>query len=126
MMTTRAMSLVLCAGMLLGIPVGMAVARHAAASRWGKDRYAHKLAVFSRELKLTPDQKTEVAAILQEKRKKIEGLRAEIRPRFQAIRAATNAEIRQVLSPTQQPRFEQLQAQEEARRAKRRAKSDSR
>ena len=126
MMTTRAMSLVLCAGMLLGVPVGMAVARHAAAPPWVKDRYAHKLDVFSRELKLTPDQKQQVAAILQEKRKKIEGLRAEIRPRFQAIRAATNAEIRQVLLPTQQPRFEQLQAQEEARWAKWRAKSDSR
>ena len=126
MMTTRAMSLVLCAGMFLGIPVGMAVARHDAASRWGKDRYARKLAYFSRELKLTPDQKQQVAAILQEKRKKIKGLRAEIRPRFQEIRAATNVEIRQVLSATQQTRFEQLQAQEEARWAKWRAKSDSR
>ncbi len=87
--------------------------------RWGDGQFQHRLLdQFSSELKLTPDQRDKVAAILEAKRQKIETLRAEMRPRFEQIRISTSAEIRQLLTPEQQQRFDVLQAKWDQQRKK--------
>ena len=83
---------------------------------WGGNQFQHRLLDrFSSTLKLTPDQRSQVAAILETKRQKMDALRAEIRPRFDELRASTGAEIRRLLTPEQQQRFDVMEAEWDAR-----------
>jgi Spy/CpxP family protein refolding chaperone len=84
--------------------------------RWGHGQFqAHPMQRFSSQLKLTPEQRTQVAAILEAKRLKIDAFRAEMKPKFEEIRTSTSAEIRQILTPEQQRRFDEMNAEFEAR-----------
>jgi hypothetical protein len=74
------------------------------------DPYRQMLNRFSSKLDLSADQKTRVAAILEDKRQKIAALRDEARPRFEEIRGATRAEIRAVLTAEQQQKFDAMQS----------------
>ena len=76
---------------------------------------ARLLARFSSKLNLNPEQKTKVATILEAKRQKIEALRAEFQPKFKEIRNSTMAEIRPLLTPDQQQRFNVMNAKWEER-----------
>lgn len=82
-------------------------------------RYERLLKRFNSKLKLTVEQKTSVGTILDNKRKKIELMRAEAKPRFEELRATTRAEIRKVLTPEQQEKFDVMQSRWESRRKKR-------
>ena len=106
-----------------GVMVGVVGARWCASyrvhHRWESGQFqTHMLQRFSSKLKLTPEQRTRVAAILDAKRQKIDALRAEIRPRFEEIRTSTAAEIRQLLTPEQQKKFDVMQAEWQAKQAK--------
>ncbi len=70
---------------------------------------------FNSKLSLTQDQRTQVAAILEAKHQKIQLLRGEFRPKFEEIRAAATAEIRQVLTPEQQQKFDVMDAKWKAK-----------
>ncbi len=70
---------------------------------------------FTAKLHSSPDQRAKVAAILEAKRQKIDALRADIRPKFEEIRTSTRTEIRQLLSPEQQQKFDVMDAKFEAR-----------
>ena len=84
--------------------------------RWGDARFEQRLLDrFSSTLRLTPEQRSRVGAILDAKRQKMDALRAEIRPRFEEIRTSTGAEIRPLLSPEQQRTFDVMQAKQDAR-----------
>jgi len=100
-----------------GVAIAWGWAPRAFHHRWGDGQFQHRrLDRFSSELKLTPDQRDKVAAILEAKRQKIEALRAEMGPRFEQIRTSTSAEIRQLLTSEQQQRFDILQAKWEQQR----------
>ena len=60
------------------------------------------------ELNLEPNQEAEVRKVLAETRQAYADLRREIRPRFRSIRDESRARIRQLLSPEQQARFDEL------------------
>ena len=84
---------------------------------WGSVQFQqHMLEQFSSKLRLTPDQRQHVAAILEAKREKMDALRAEIRPRFEALRTSTSAEIRQFLTPEQQTRFDVMESEWKTKR----------
>ena len=108
------------AAAMIGVVVG-AVGAHRIAPcyfhrPWGhRDFQARLLERFSSKLKLTAEQRTQVAAILDVKRQKIDALRAEIQPRFKEIRASTAAEIRQLLTLEQQQKFDIMNAEFEAK-----------
>ncbi len=70
---------------------------------------------FTTRLHLTLAQQRRVTVILEEKRSRIDALRAEMRPKFEEIRSATRAEIRQILTPAQQKEFDSMIAEHEAR-----------
>ena len=115
---TRISKPVLMAFVVGGV-VGVAGARWCAPfafHRHWQETPARMLERFSSKLHLTPTQRTQVAAILEAKRKKIEALRAEVRPKFDQIRTATSAEIRPLLRPEQQKKFDVMQAEWETRR----------
>lgn len=75
---------------------------------------------LSSKLNLTDDQKVRVEAILASSRKQMMALHDGERPKFDAVRNQTNEAIRKVLTPEQQPVFDKLQAEWQARRDKRR------
>jgi Spy/CpxP family protein refolding chaperone len=103
------------------------------AARWGhgrppwlkepnlEQRYERLLERFNSKLGLTPEQKELVRAVLEVKRLKIEALRAATKPKFDEIRDSARAEIRKILTPEQQAKFDEMQKRWEARREKRRA-----
>lgn len=74
-----------------------------------QERYQRMLHRFTSQLKLTPEQKTEVEAFLQEKQKKMEELRAQMRPQYEEARRSTQAKIRRLLTPEQQKKFDQME-----------------
>lgn len=113
----------------------LGVAAGGIGGRWCALEYGHKawkggrfeerlLQRFSRQLKLTPEQRTQVGAILEAKRQKIETLRADTRPKFEAIRSSTSAEIRQLLTPEQHARYDKIEAEQQARRERWRARRE--
>ncbi len=83
---------------------------------WGSEHSQKRmLDRFNSRLKLTPDQRQKVAAILEAKRSKMGALRAEVHPKFEEIRNSTRAEIRQLLTPEQQKKFDVMNAEHDAR-----------
>jgi Spy/CpxP family protein refolding chaperone len=75
---------------------------------------------FSRDLDMTPEQKTQMDAILQTSRQKLDGVFSETETRVQEVRNSTRAQIRQLLLPAQQTIFDQLQAKWAAKNKKKR------
>ncbi len=107
--------------LVLGAGVGFVAARYCAPGlfqyHWSRGKFQQRLLDrFSSKLQLSPEQHTQVGAILEAKRQKIDALRAEIRPRFEDIRTTTSAEIRQLLTPEQQQKFDTMQAEWDARK----------
>src|ERR1044071_3608909 len=84
--------------------------------RWDSEsRFKFMLRQFNHRLDLNKDQQKQVADILQEKRKKIEAIRAEMKPKCQAIRQETRTEIRKILTPDQQKKYDILDVELAAR-----------
>ena len=118
--STRAITLACLAGLLVGAAGGWWAGRDLFPRRWSwEQRYEKMLERFSSELKLTPEQKGQVKVLLDAKRKKMEALKDEVRPRREEVRQATRTEIRKLLSPEQQTKFDRMEKEWQARRAKR-------
>jgi Spy/CpxP family protein refolding chaperone len=58
------------------------------------------------DLKLTPEQETQVREIFGDTRARLQALREESEPRFAEIRLQANARMRQVLTPEQWEQFQ--------------------
>ena len=103
-------------GAVVGFAATRCVGRHRIHS-WGKGKHFQErmLKQFNAKLNLTPGQSTQVAAIFEAKRQKIDALQTEMRPKFEEVRSSTRTEIRQLLSPEQQQKFDAMNA---ARKAK--------
>ena len=82
--------------------------------------HQHIMKEFTSKLNLTTDQQQKVSVILDDTRAKISALRQEVRPRFENIRNASKAQIRELLTPGQQEKFDAMTAKMEARMEKRR------
>ena len=111
-------------GFLAGLVIGCAVVasplRRYLRESWDKrPHHERMLDKLSSRLSLTPEQKTKMAAIFEAKRSRIEALMAEGRPKFDAVREETRAEIRKILTPEQIAKFETLEAKMEKRFKKR-------
>ncbi|MDD5656377.1 MAG: hypothetical protein PHF00_03885 [Elusimicrobia bacterium] len=63
------------------------------------------LAKFDRELKLDASQRDAVLAVLKAHREKLAALHQETKARFEAARAAMDADIEGILKPEQRERF---------------------
>ena len=75
----------------------------------------HMMKRFSSELHLTPEQQAKVSGIFDAKHPQMIALQAEMKPKFEALRNATQAEIRKVLTPDQLQDFAQMNARMEER-----------
>jgi Spy/CpxP family protein refolding chaperone len=63
---------------------------------------------LKRRLDLTPTQVDSVRAIFERHRPQMEALWREMRPRFDSVRAAVDAEIGAQLTPAQRVKFEEM------------------
>jgi hypothetical protein len=79
----------------------------------GPDAMVHHL---GRELDLTPAQRDSVRTIFARHHPEIEALWAEVRPRFDSIKARVRAEISGQLTADQQTRYQRLLEDAEHRR----------
>ncbi|HEV7570135.1 MAG TPA: hypothetical protein VGQ21_01435 [Thermoanaerobaculia bacterium] len=86
--------------------------RHAS-SRFAADRMTDRL---TKELNLSPQQKTQVQQIIERHRAKIDATMANVRPQVRQEVEATNAEIETVLTPEQKTKFADLRMRIGARR----------
>ncbi len=71
----------------------------------------HFLELLERELLLTTDQMREIEQILEQSHAEGDALRREMLPRLRSAMAQTRDRIREVLTPEQQAKFEELRHQ---------------
>ena len=106
--------------LILGIAAGWWAGRDLFPRRWNRgELYQQMLEQFSDRLRLTPDQKRQVNTIFETKKAKMKALREEMRPRFELIRLETQRDLRRLLTPAQQKRFDRMEAEWQARLKKR-------
>ena len=84
-----------------------------------EQKYQKMLESFNSRLKLAPEQRGQVKALLETERRKMEALRDETRPRRAEIRRSTQEDIRKLLSAEQQKKFDRMELEWQVRRLKR-------
>ena len=90
--------------------------RHNQRGQRGQD---HMFERMKSDLGLSEQQATEIRAILDETRNGFRTLRAEVRPRYDALRQNSRTRIRALLTPEQQKKFDAKAAERDARDARR-------
>jgi len=66
------------------------------------------MAMFTRDLNLNADQQKQIQAILTETRARYAEIHSQADPEYEQARQAGREKIRQVLTPDQRPKFEDL------------------
>lgn len=110
----------LVVGMLAGAGLMRTFCPHSSGSHRGM------VARLIRDLRLDDAQRAKLDQILEAKRQKLEAVRTETRPRFREIHDAVRLEIRALLTPEQQAKFDKIEADWKARREKRRVEEGKR
>ncbi len=109
-------------GLALGAVFNQWASRECFAPRWEKRAFHHRekgdmkdrmLKHMSRELHLSAEQEQQVSAIFEAKQPEMAALHSEMRSKFEALRNAARAEIRKVLTPEQQKKADQMEAEME-------------
>ncbi len=101
---------------LLGIALGAVGMRVAEQKVWGERRdergrmgkSTRMVDQLTKDLALTPEQQQQLAAILEDTRKKYEAAYVGIRPQMEQARQEGRARIRTMLTPEQLPKFEEV------------------
>ena len=80
---------------------------------------AHTMAMYTRDLNLNADQQGQIQAILSDMRAKYAALHEKLDPEYEQVRHLGREQIRQILTPEQRPKFEDLLRQIDEDRRKR-------
>lgn len=88
----------------------------------GGDFKERKVEHLDSKLDLTDEQKTRVESILESKHQQAKAIFEESRPKLQALKKSTDTEIRAILTPDQQAKFDKLAAEKEAKHKEWKAK----
>lgn len=79
------------------------------------------MAMFTRDLNLNADQQNQIQAILNDSRARYAELHEKLDPEYEQVRHEGRVRIRQVLTPEQLPKFEELLRQMDQDRRQRQA-----
>jgi Spy/CpxP family protein refolding chaperone len=79
----------------------------------------HAMAMFTRDLNLNADQQSQILAILNDTRARYTELHQKLDPEYEQVRQQGRERIRQILTPEQRPKFEDLLRQMDEERRKR-------
>jgi Spy/CpxP family protein refolding chaperone len=77
------------------------------------------MAMFTRDLNLSTDQQSQIQAILSDTRAHYASLHEKLDPEYEQVRQQGREQIRQVLTPEQRPKFEELLRQMDEERRQR-------
>jgi hypothetical protein len=110
---------VFCVGAAAGIIVGRRIDRFDRPGRFEAIRGGPRggpgggppqllLERLTRELDLDAAQQEQIRAVLRDSRGRVEELQRDVRTRFDAEQKTLHDEIRKILTPEQQPRFERI------------------
>jgi Spy/CpxP family protein refolding chaperone len=80
---------------------------------------ANTMAVFTKDLNLSPDQQKQIQAILSDTRGRYADIHKRDDPEYEKTRQEGRDRIRQVLTPEQGPKFEELLLKMDAERLQR-------
>jgi Spy/CpxP family protein refolding chaperone len=120
--------LLVCVLFVLGVALG-SVGTYLVTSRVSAARLqsatihgpGHAMAMFTRDLNLTPDQQSQIQSILNDTRSKYADLHQKLDPEYEQVRHLGREHIRQILTPDQRPKFEELLRQIDEDRRQRQA-----
>lgn len=70
---------------------------------------------LERHLELTPEQRKQLREILDESRREAEAMRRELAPRMREVMTRSERRIREILTPQQQERFDELRRRQRRR-----------
>lgn len=114
----------LVAGILLGVAVTRVV--HSRRGFSPERRHGRMAEMMGRKLKLSPEQKEKLREILKAKREKMRAMRSEMEPKLDELRQSTRLEIRAILTPEQQEKFDRLEEKWRKRQEKMRERAGRR
>jgi hypothetical protein len=77
------------------------------------------MAMFTRDLNLSPDQQSQIQTILSDTRARYAELHAKLDPEYEQVRQQGRDRIRQLLTAEQRPKFEDLLRRMDEERRKR-------
>jgi Spy/CpxP family protein refolding chaperone len=77
------------------------------------------MAMYTRDLNLNADQQSQIQAILNNMRARYAGLHEKLDPEYEQVRQQGREQIRELLTPEQRPKFEDLLRQIDEDRRKR-------
>ena len=92
---------------------------HVSASRAHRFDRGKLLEDMTREVGLTPDQKTQLEVIIEDTRSKFQAIDDQTRPQYDQVRQQARDRIRAFLTPEQRPKFEEFVRRLDEERKKR-------
>lgn len=109
---------------VLGIALGsvgtyVVTTRVQAARPQAAHNQANTMAIFTSHLNLTPEQQKQIVTILNDTRARYAEIHTQADPEYEKVRHEGRERIRQVLTPEQKPKFEDLLQRMDAERRKR-------
>jgi Spy/CpxP family protein refolding chaperone len=103
-----------------GVSVYLLTSRvHAARTQPAGRKKVHTVAMFTRDLNLNADQEKQIEKILSDTRARYAALHDRLDPEYEQVRQEGRERIRQVLTPEQRPKFEELLRQMDKDRPRR-------
>lgn len=112
------LAIVFLAGALFGfVAHSVYVQRTARAAPTSKEMRERFAANLRRELSLSPEQYTQVAAILEQTSQQFRELRERMEPEFESLREAQHRRIMSILTPDQQPKYQKILEEHRRKRA---------
>jgi Spy/CpxP family protein refolding chaperone len=120
--------LVFVLGIALGSLGTYAVTTRVLAARpqTGPRSAAVAVAQYTRDLNLNPDQQKQIQAILSDTRSRYAALHDKLDPEYEQVRQEGRERVREVLTPEQRPKFEDLLRRMDEDRKRRQAEGQAR
>jgi Spy/CpxP family protein refolding chaperone len=100
--------LVFALGIGLGAVGTYVVTTRVLAARPQQATVPNRVAMFTRDLNLNPEQQKQIEAILTETRARYAEIHSQADPEYEKARHEGREKIRQILTPEQRPKFEDL------------------
>ena len=118
LITLSAACVALFATVSIGLAQDPAAKNNDRPNRWQQKR-GNPVERLTRALDLTPDQQAKVKAIFEQAKPQIQAARQEAREKAKAIRENIQAQIRPILTPAQQQKYDAIKkAREDMRKAR--------
>jgi len=109
--------IVFIVGVLLGVAGTGFYIHHCFIRAWiNSGNHNHAVEVLDSKLGLTADQKTKIEKIFDDNAPALEAVRVETNAKLKIVRDTTSAQIRLLLTPDQQQKYDSLRAEWEKKR----------